>query len=77
MSEINGKYRSTVSRRLFLQRAGAFGLAATPLAGLAAAAVEEGVTFADGPRELVTYPQKRPITAARSRRMTPSSCATT
>ena len=67
MFEMNGKYRSIVSRRLFLQRAGAFGLAATPLAALAGAAVEEGVTFADGPRELVTYPQKRPLIRVHTR----------
>lgn len=56
---------SGLSRRRFMQGAGlaAAGLAATPLASLAASAraPAEGVTFADGPRELVAYPQKRPL----------------
>jgi sulfite dehydrogenase len=66
MSETNNRSRSTVSRRSFLQRAGAMGLAASPLATLAGG-VEEGVTFADGPRELVTYPQKRPLIRVHTR----------
>ena len=66
MSDRNGKKASTVSRRVFLQRAGALGLAATPLASLAAG-VEEDVPFADGPRELVTYPQKRPLIRVHTR----------
>lgn len=57
----NGK--PTESRRRFMRRAGvlATGLAALPLRGMAAPAEGEGVTFADGPRELVAYPQKRPL----------------
>ena len=66
MSETNNRNRASVSRRGFLQRAGAIGLAASPLASLAAG-VEEGVTFADGPRELVTYPQKRPLIRVHTR----------
>ena len=66
MSEQNDRNRSMVSRRHFLQRAGAVGLAASPLASLAAG-VEEGVSFADGPRELVTYPQKRPLIRVHTR----------
>ena len=66
MSETNNRSRSTVSRRSFLQRAGAMGLATSPLATLAGG-VEEGVTFADGPRELVTYPQKRPLIRVHTR----------
>lgn len=53
------------SRRRFMQHVGALatGLAALPLQGIAASAQApaEGVTFADGPRELVAYPQKRPL----------------
>lgn len=56
---------SPVSRRRFMRGASllAAGLAANPLASLAATvpAKEDGVTFADGPRELVAYPQKRPL----------------
>lgn len=66
MSETKNSNRSTVSRRSFLQRAGAMGLAASPLAALAGG-VEEGVSFADGPRELVTYPQKRPLIRVHTR----------
>ena len=66
MSETNRTIRPTVSRRSFLRRAGAVGLAASPLASLAAG-VEEGVTFADGPRELVAYPQKRPLIRVHTR----------
>ena len=66
MSETNNRNRSAGSRRGFLQRAGIVGLAASPLASLAAG-VEEGVTFADGPRELVAYPQKRPLIRVHTR----------
>ena len=56
---------SANSRRRFIRGAGllAAGLAANPLASLAATvpANEDGVTFADGPRELIAYPQKRPL----------------
>jgi sulfite dehydrogenase len=55
----------TPSRRRFMRNASlvAAGLTATPLASLAATAKfqTEDVTFADGPRELVAYPQKRPL----------------
>ncbi|GAC1414389.1 MAG: molybdopterin-dependent oxidoreductase [Burkholderiaceae bacterium] len=42
------------------------GLAASPLATLAAG-VRDGVSLADGPRELVTYPQKRPLIRVHTR----------
>ena len=50
-------------RRRFLQRIGLIALGATPLTSMASGAVDtsEGVTFADGPRPLITYPQKRPL----------------
>ena len=67
MAESNNQNRSTASRRHFLQRAGALGLAVSPLAGLAAGGVEEGVSFADGPRELIAYPQKRPLIRVHTR----------
>lgn len=56
-----------LSRRRFLQGMGAgvaaASMAAAPLTSFAASAKaqEEGVTFADGPRDLVAYPQKRPL----------------
>ncbi|MEP7098088.1 MAG: molybdopterin-dependent oxidoreductase, partial [Dokdonella sp.] len=52
-----------MQRRNFLQAGAAMALAGFPLAGLAAKLIDtsEGVTFADGPRPLVTYPQKRPL----------------
>lgn len=49
------------TRRRILLGAGFFALAASPLAALAGAATDEGVTFADGPRPLVKYPGKRPL----------------
>lgn len=56
------------ARRRFMRRAGLLAFAATPLAGLAAAIdTGEGVTFADGPRPLVKYPQKRPLILVTSR----------
>ena len=60
MTDSNKQNGSTLSRRGFLQRASAMGLAASPLASLAAS-VKEDISFADGPRELVAYPQKRPL----------------
>ncbi|WP_397449763.1 molybdopterin-dependent oxidoreductase [Pseudomonas sp. NA-150] len=59
------------SRRRFLRNAVALSLAA-PLADLAIAADEttetaEEVTFAAGPRPLVKYPQKRPLTLVTTR----------
>jgi DMSO/TMAO reductase YedYZ molybdopterin-dependent catalytic subunit len=53
-----------LERRRFLQRLGCLSLAASGgplLTPGAAAAVTENVIFADGPRELVKYPQKRPL----------------
>lgn len=47
------------SRRRFVQGAGLLALGASPLA--AGRDTGDGVTFADGPRPLVTYPQKRPL----------------
>lgn len=53
----------TLLRRRFMRNAGLLALASTPLASLTARAMDtgEGVTFADGERELVAYPQKRPL----------------
>ena len=55
--------RAALARRRFLQGAGAAALAAAPLAGMASRLLDtgEGVTFADGPRPLLKYPQKRPL----------------
>ncbi|MEC5212029.1 sulfite dehydrogenase [Polaromonas sp. CG_9.5] len=54
--------QSASSRRRFVQGAGLLALGASPLSVLATARdTGEGVTFADGPRPLVTYPQKRPL----------------
>ena len=47
-------------RRRFLGRAGLLALATSPLGSLAAAA-GDGVSLADGPRPLVSYPGKRPL----------------
>lgn len=56
------------SRRRFVQGAGLFALGASPLAALAAGRdTGEGVTFADGPRPMVTYPQKRPLIRVHTR----------
>ncbi|WP_284281784.1 molybdopterin-dependent oxidoreductase [Limnobacter litoralis] len=51
------------SRRHFIVGAGMLvtSLATTPARSLAITATGEGVTFADGPRELVKYPQKQPL----------------
>ncbi len=56
-------------RRRFLRAVGSFALASSPLSALAAATLDtgEGVTFANGPRPLVTYPQKRPMIRVHSR----------
>jgi len=48
-------------------RAGLVALATSPLASLAQTGVAESVTFADGPRELVRYPGKRPLIRVTSR----------
>ena len=58
-----------LSRRRIVQ---AFGLSAFTLPNWSARAARvadtgEGVTFADGPRPLVTYPQKRPLIRVHSR----------
>jgi len=66
---------SKPSRRRVLRDAFALALAASPLASLAKAAEEtkkadetaEEVTFAAGPRPLVQYPQKRPLTLVTTR----------
>ena len=56
------------SRRRFVQGAGLLALGASPLAALAAGRdTGEGVTFADGPRPMVTYPQKRPLIRVHTR----------
>jgi sulfite dehydrogenase len=50
------------SRRRFVQGAGLLALSASSLAVFADGRdTGEGVTLADGPRPLVTYPQKRPL----------------
>ena len=56
-------------RRVLLRGAGLAALGSSPLAALAAQAVDtgEGVTFADGPRPLVAYPQKRPLIRVHTR----------
>ncbi len=57
------------SRRRVLRDAVALALAASPLASIANAAEDnpEEVTFAAGPRPLVQYPQKRPLTLVTTR----------
>ena len=58
------------SRRRLLQRAGAMVLTASPLAALAKSAARdtgEGVSFAAGPRPLLTYPGKRPLISVTTR----------
>ena len=57
------------SRRRVLRDAFTLALAASPVASLARAAEEntEEVTFAAGPRPLVQYPQKRPLTLVTTR----------
>jgi sulfite dehydrogenase len=52
-----------VARRHLLQKLALVALAGSPLARLAARTPDtgEGVSFADGPRPLVRYPQKRPL----------------
>jgi hypothetical protein len=50
------------SRRRFVQSAGLLALGASPFGALAAGRdTGDSVTFADGPRPLVSYPQKRPL----------------
>jgi sulfite dehydrogenase len=63
MSDTKNRTISSAARRQFVRRAGALaaGLTAMPVAGLAAAAAKEDLAFADGPRELIAYPQKRPL----------------
>jgi DMSO/TMAO reductase YedYZ molybdopterin-dependent catalytic subunit len=60
---------SKPSRRRVLRDAFALALAASPLASLAKAAdaATDEVTFAAGPRPLVQYPQKRPLTLVTTR----------
>jgi len=64
---------SNPSRRRVLRDALTLAVAASPLASLAKAATEttdtnpDEVTFAAGPRPLVQYPQKRPLTLVTSR----------
>lgn len=57
------------SRRRVLRDAVVLALAASPLASIASAADDnpEEVTFAAGPRPLVQYPQKRPLTLVTTR----------
>lgn len=60
---------SRLSRRRVLRDAFALALATSPLAGLAKAANERAgdVSVAAGPRPLVQYPQKRPLTLVTTR----------
>lgn len=64
---------SSPSRRRVLRDALTLAVAASPLASLAKAATEttdtnpDEVTFAAGPRPLVQYPQKRPLTLVTTR----------
>lgn len=53
----------TSARRQFMRRAGLLAMASSPIAAMAAKVTDtsEGVTFADGPRPVVDYPQKRPM----------------
>ena len=57
------------ARRHFVQGAGLLALASTSLSSLAASALDtgEGVTFADGPRQLVKYPGKRALIRVHTR----------
>ena len=55
------------SRRNFLRNAGTLALAASPLAAIAGLDTGEGVTFAAGPRPLVSYPGKREMILVHSR----------
>ncbi|MEO8937815.1 MAG: molybdopterin-dependent oxidoreductase [Burkholderiaceae bacterium] len=61
--------RKSTDRRRFIRGAGLFALAASPLAALAAESPDtgEGVTFADGPRPMISYPQKRPLIRVHTR----------
>jgi sulfite dehydrogenase len=56
-----------LSRRNLVQSAGSLALAATPLARLMAQDTDEGVSFAAGPRPMVTYPGKRPLIRVHTR----------
>lgn len=60
---------SKLTRRRVLRDAVTLALAASPLASIARATGEtaEEVTFAAGPRPLVQYPQKRPLTLVTTR----------
>ena len=59
---------NNLGRRRVLRDAFALAVAASPLANLAKADESaEGVTFAAGPRPLVQYPQKRPLTLVSTR----------
>ena len=65
MSTSNDSLRT---RRRFLHAAGSLALVSSPLSTLAAVLdTGEGVTFANGPRPLVTYPGKRPMIRVHSR----------
>lgn len=56
-----------ISRRDFLRLSSALALAVSPLAAFARQDTNEGMTFADGPRRMVTYPGKRPLILVHSR----------
>lgn len=61
------KEQPPISRRSFLRNASVLSLAASPLAALAKIDTSEGITFAAGPRPLVTYPGKRGLMLVHSR----------
>ncbi len=52
---------ASTHRREFLRKASALALAASPLGQAMASDTDEGLTFAAGPRPLVSYPGKRPL----------------
>jgi len=56
-----------LSRRSLFQAMSSLALAVTPLARLMAQDTDEGVSFAAGPRPLVTYPGKRPLIRVHTR----------
>jgi DMSO/TMAO reductase YedYZ molybdopterin-dependent catalytic subunit len=58
---------ASTCRREFLRKASTLALAASPMRQAMAIDTDEGVTFAAGPRPLVSYPGKRPLILVHSR----------
>ncbi len=58
---------ASTRRREFLRKASTLALAASPMGQAIAIDTDEGVTFAAGPRPLVSYPGKRPLILVHSR----------